>query len=314
VNSDESASHFECFGTDVSVHVSAAADPATAALRRAESVLLEVHRRLSRFDDDSEICAVNSDLRETVSVSPLFLDFAEAVVWAGELTDGLVDATQLAALEQAGYRRSRRRAASLPLPTTLAQAGARSRAAAHPARPWRELGIDRTGGTLTRPPGVRLDSGGIAKGLAADLVAKRLWDVELFAVDCGGDIRVGGIHSVPRVISVADPFGGDHIHELELTTGAIATSGIGVRSWKGPDGRPAHHLIDPASGRPAFTGLVQATALAPTALEAEARAKAALLSGPGGASRWLPHGGMIVNDHGDCEVLAVPPRGVMALA
>ena len=55
-----------------------------------------------------------------------------------------------------------------------------------------------------------------------------------------------------------------------------------------PDGRPAHHLLDPATGRPAFTGVVQATALAPTAVEAEWRAKAAVLSGPerrGGLAR-----------------------------
>jgi thiamine biosynthesis lipoprotein len=79
----------------------------------------------------------------------------------------------------------------------------------------------------------------------------------------------------------------------------VATSGIGRRSWLGPRGRPAHHLLDPATGAPAFTGVVQATALAPTALEAEIRAKAALLSGPAGGERWLAeHGGVLVLDDG----------------
>jgi thiamine biosynthesis lipoprotein len=45
---------------------------------------------------------------------------------------------------------------------------------------------------------------------------------------------------------------------------------------------------------------VGATALAPTALEAEALAKAALLSGPARAGRWLRrHGGVTVRDDGD---------------
>ena len=70
------------------------------------------------------------------------------------------------------------------------------------------------------------------------------------------------------------------MHVFELSRRAVATSGIGRRSWLGPDGRPAHHLLDPATGRPAFTGVVQATALAPTAVEAEWRAKAAVLAGP----------------------------------
>lgn len=86
----------------------------------------------------------------------------------------------------------------------------------------------------------------------------------------------------------------------------MATSGIGRRSWLDAAGRPAHHLLDPATGRPAFTGVVQATALAPTAAEAEARAKAALLSGPEGASAWLPHGGLVVLDDGTHHV--VEPR------
>ena len=88
----------------------------------------------------------------------------------------------------------------------------------------------------------------------------------------------------------------------------MATSGIGRRSWLGSDGRPAHHLLDPATGRPAFTGLVQATAVAPSALQAEVRAKAALLAGPREAARWLPDGGVLVLDDGSHRVLAPAPR------
>lgn len=44
------------------------------------------------------------------------------------------------------------------------------------------------------------------------------------------------------------------------------------------------------------------TALAPTAVEAEARAKAALLSGRGGAARFLSrHGGIAVGEDGGSE-------------
>ena len=83
----------------------------------------------------------------------------------------------------------------------------------------------------------------------------------------------------------------------------MATSGIGRRSWLDACGAPAHHLLNPATGRPAFTGVTQATALAPTALEAEARAKAAVLSGPERAREWLPDGGVVVFDDGSFEVV-----------
>ena len=70
------------------------------------------------------------------------------------------------------------------------------------------------------------------------------------------------------------------IHTLHVEDGAVATSGIDMRLWRAPDGTPRHHLLDPSTGAPAWTGLISVTALAPTALEAEALAKAALLSGP----------------------------------
>ncbi len=146
-------------------------------------------------------------------------------------------------------------------------------------------------GIVHRPPGLAFDSGGLAKGLFADLLAER-FDGS-FAFDCGGDLRISGPE---RRIEVADPFGGPPLHAFELADAAVATSGIGRRSWLDARGRAAHHLLDPATGLPAFTGVVQATALAPTAVEAERRAKAAVLSGPRDAAAWLPHGGLVVLD------------------
>jgi len=155
---------------------------------------------------------------------------------------------------------------------------------------------------IHRPPGLALDSGGLAKGLCADLLAADLAHERAFAVECAGDLRVGG---TPRRVHVASPFGGPPLHTFRLADAAAATSGIGRRSWLDAHGRPAHHLLDPATGRPAFTGVVQATALAPSGFEAEWRAKAALLSGPRGAVRWLlPHGGLIVRDDGSHGLVA----------
>jgi thiamine biosynthesis lipoprotein len=110
---------------------------------------------------------------------------------------------------------------------------------------------------------------------------------------------------------VAHPFGGEPVHRLWLGPGAIATSGIDSRLWRRPDGTFAHHLIDPMTGAPAWTGLVTVTALAPTALEAETLAKAALLSGPRtGGELLVEHGGVLVHDDGDVELVGpLAPAG-----
>ena len=72
------------------------------------------------------------------------------------------------------------------------------------------------------------------------------------------------------------------------------------------DGRTAHHLLDPATGEPAWTGLLAVTALAPTTLEAETLAKIALLSGPAGARRLLARGGGVAI-HADGGVETIGP-------
>lgn len=285
----EAIESFDCFGARCTVLVGGPDGPARA--RAARDLLLAWHDRFTRFDPDSELSRLNADHRAAVPVTPLMGRLAAAVGDAAELTGGLVDATLLDAIEDAGYREDLQ--APLDLPQALALAPPRR--AASPRATGCPVSVDFHALLVRRPPGLRIDGGGLAKGLFADVVAETLGD-RTFAIDCAGDLRLGG---AARAVHVESPFDGGILHTFELSGGGVATSGIGRRSWLDRTGAPAHHLLDPASGRPAFTGVVQATALAPTALEAEARAKAAVLSGPDGAADWLRHGGVIVLDDGN---------------
>ena len=302
----EECRRLACFGGSVSIHVGGSdrARSAENAAEHARAQLLDIHLRLSRFIEDSELSRLNLEPRETLPASYLMRRFAAAVVGAGNRSAGLVDATQLGPLERLGYRRSREGVAPVPLSIALERAPKRRPAKPHPSQAWRTIRIDDTAATVSRPPGVRLDSGGIAKGLAADLVAAGLRGHPTYAADCGGDIRIGGAAGLARRIEVADPFGGEPLHELELVEGAVATSGIGRRAWLRADGTAAHHLLDPSTGEPAYTGIVQATALAPTAVLAETLAKVAVLSGPERAPNRLPYGGVIVLEDGSAEVVS----------
>ena len=288
---------FGCFGGTCLLVATGGVEAGIAAKLR----LLDWHARYTRFDPASELCRLNADPREAVPVSPVLARLAQAIVDAAELSGGLVDGTLARELEAAGYRSDLD--GSLPL---------RRAADPRPARPrsdarWRGLSVD--GAVVRRPPGLAIDSGGLGKGLFADLVAEDLRGQEAFAIECAGDLRVGGTAGRRRPVNVESPFDRSVIHTFELADAGVATSGIGRRSWLDARGRPAHHLLDPSTGLPAFTGVVQATAVAPTALEAEVRAKAALLSGPERATDWLPHGGVIVHDDGSHTSVTVPPGG-----
>ncbi len=299
----EAVERFPCFGGRCTVLVQGqgpAGSPfeaAELARRRLESW----HRQFSRFDPNSELSRVNRDPRDTVPVTPALAIFVQAARAAAELTGGLVDPTLTGELEQAGYD-SDLTAPPLSLADALRSAPARRPAAPDPSARWRQLTVAAGAKTLRRPPGLRIDSGGIAKGLFGDLLASALAEHAAFAVDAAGDVRFGGADSRIRPVQVSSPFDDSILHTFELLRGAAATSGISKRSWLDRDGRPAHHVLDPSTGAPAFTGIVQVTALAPTGVEAEARSKAALLSGPDSASGWLRHGGLVVFDDGSVQV------------
>jgi thiamine biosynthesis lipoprotein len=274
----------------------------------AGAVLSEIEARLSRFDPASELSRLNGDPRASVPASPLLRAAVRAALWAAERTGGLVDPTLLAAVQDAGYDRSRSQAAPAPLAQALAAAPPRR--PAHPARParWRQVHVDDD--AVLRPPGLALDLAGTAKGWTADLVADRLAGRRRFVVDCGGDLRVADRTGTPWPVRVRHPLTGDVADVLPVTEGGVATSGIDARLWTRADGSPAHHLLDPATGTPAWTGLVSATALAPTALEAEALAKAAYLSGPRRARRLLARaGGVLVHESGRVEAVGPAHAG-----
>ena len=71
---------------------------------------------------------------------------------------------------------------------------------------------------------------------------------------------------------------------LGLDAGAIATSGSDRRRWRRA-GREAHHLIDPATGRPSAGDLRTVTVVAAEAAEAEVLATDLFLRGERGALR-----------------------------
>lgn len=273
---------------------------ARLAVMRARAEILEYHRRLSRFLPASELCALNADPRPVVPASRLLRRAVRAGLWAARHSDGLVDPCLLDALQAAGYERSFEPGATLLPPPT----GPYRFAAANPASRWREVCVDERAGAIARPPGLRLDLGGSGKGDAADLVARHFAAMREWVVDCGGDIRVGGA----REIEIAHPLRADFAARLSVLDGAVATSSVVTRAWRTRDGRRIHHLLDPSSGQPVWTGLLSATALAPTTLQAETLAKIALLRGPDGAREVLAaRGGLVVHAGGAVETIGRLP-------
>jgi thiamine biosynthesis lipoprotein len=251
----------------------------SGALAAARSRLAELEARWSRFRSDSELSTLNRAAGRPVKVSSETLTLLALAVLGWQTTGGQFDPTVLDALEAAGYDRS---LDQLPAdrPTTDGASPAPG-----PAPGLAGLRIDAEAGTVTLPVGTRFDPGGIAKGYAADLLCAdlRAGGATGVCVNVGGDLRVSGTapRGRPWAIAVPHPHGGQ-VATLQLAEGAAATSSPLRRAWHA-GGRPAHHLIDPRTGQPAQTGIVQVTVVAAEGWRAEVAAKAIFLAGLPGA-------------------------------
>lgn len=304
---------FTCMGSEFSLWIDKRAGAAASAAFSSGRIFLQrVDRELTRFDPTSDLSLLNNDPRETVPVSSLTAKFVDTAIWAAYASNGLVDPTVIDSLEASGYADSLKDRRPASLAEAIAKIETRAPASADPRERWRGVSVDLERLTVTRPVGLRLDSGGSGKGMAADMLAS-IWRRLLPAgtawiIDCGGDLRMGQLRvGAPRyAISVDGPIRGDGAESIVLTGGAVATSGIGNRIWKSAGGGYSHHLIDPASGRSAWTGLVSVTAVADTTTIAETLSKTALLAGPAAAAELIAaRGGVLVHDNGVVEQFAV---------
>ncbi len=242
---------FQAMGTEIELFVDA-----NGAQRELDAAEKEFHRLeslLSRFCDSSELSHLNQEGALDVSA-----DLARVVglaLEARDRTDGRFDPTVHDAVVSAGYDRS------------FEDVPRDANATAHAARCGG--GVRLMGSRIELDAGVRLDLGGIGKGYAADRAAELLAPAGPCLVNAGGDVATCG---------GSWPIGVDGGVTVELSGGALATSGRDRRRWRRA-GRELHHLIDPSTGSPAETDLLRATAVGSDAVEAEVLAKWLFLVG-----------------------------------
>lgn len=282
--------HFPTMGSDA--HVIIDGDPTLLAV--AARRLADLEARWSRFLPTSEVSGLNAAGGRTTIVSADTYRLVERALDAWRMTAGRFDPTVLGDVVRAGYDRSFEQ-----LPADRRDA------------PLTGMGQGASGIVLlpsargvALPPGVGFDPGGIGKGLAADMVAEELMaaGADGVCVNVGGDLRVegtrGGEADWPLAI---DPLhDGSAVATVRLGRGAIATSTRGRRAWH-VAGVEAHHLIDPATGRPAIDGLMAVSVIASECWRAEALAKAAFVAGAGRALGVIDDAGaagLLVDDDG----------------
>jgi thiamine biosynthesis lipoprotein len=269
---------FEAMTTAIaitSVGVPAALHRRDVAAMREEIAAWDL--RFSRFRPNSAVSRLNAASGTPVTVDTLMLAMIDLARKAALASGGRVDAAILPALEAAGYDRSIEALAGTTVVPRPALTGNIGRAA------WDHVRIDRDRGIVRFPSGMRIDPGGLVKGMLADHLAAMVPHWPGGAISIGGDLRAWGTPPDGSAwrLGIESPREPQRdiatVHLGSPDCMGIATSATTRRAWTTADGA-AHHLIDPATGEPARTSLLSVTACAPTATAAEIAAKSVLIA------------------------------------
>ena len=247
---------FAAMGTTIELILDA--EDAGGAFAAAEAEFERLEHVMSRFRPDSELSQLNAAGSLDASVD--LVEVVRLAMDARDRSDGRFDATTHEAVVAAGYDRTFDRVAPEGPAEDEPNAACGGR-------------VEIDGARISLSPGVRLDLGGIGKGFAAERAATMLAVAGPCLVSAGGDIAIRGVPAEGAwPIAVCDDL------TLGLQRGGVATSGTEHRRWR-RGGVERHHLIDPATGRPAVSDIVQVTAIGADAVDAEVLATSLFLGG-----------------------------------
>ena len=247
--------------------------------------LERIDRVASRFRPDSELSRLNAVAGRCATVSADLLEAIDVALAMAEATHGLVDPTVGRAMTDLGYDRDFsevRGGRDGVLPT------------ARPVPGWRSVTLDAPNRRVGLPPHTALDLGATAKALASDRAAAEV----ARQLKCGALVSLGGDAAVAGpapaggfAIAIADTCTSTAPDEaVAVTSGGLASSGIGVRQWR-LGSHQVHHIVDPSTGLPAPTCWRTVSATAATCVEANAATTAAVVMGEP-AIEWLAGAGI----------------------
>jgi thiamine biosynthesis lipoprotein len=294
---------FRAMGTTISMLL-----PESQAERGEQIVrtlFSEWEQTLSRFLPESELSQLNQQAGTPVAVSDLLYDVLATALTAAQATEGVYDPALLDQLVQLGYDRTfDDLEVSRFDPIIPGEPGGR----------WRGIKVDPIHRRVTLPPSIKLDFGGIAKGMAVDAALERLRqnEVNQALVNAGGDLAVLGLPPAEEQWQVAVP-GREQFWTIPLHHGAVATSGIAHRHWwQGNTLR--HHILDPRTGLPAQSDLWSVTVVADRCEQAEVAAKVAFILGSRPGADFLRRhciAGLLVHEDGTWETVEPWPVHLM---
>lgn len=231
----------------------------------------QIDHQMSRYREDSELSRLNRKAAaEPVEVSDSLFKVLERAVRVSVLSNGAFDISFGSVGYLYDYRAKRK-----PADDELAEG--------LQAVNYRSLLLDpETNAVRFLKPGMRLDLGGIAKGYAVDRGIEILqsFGVRHARLSAGGDMRLlGDKRGKPWIVGIRDPRSKNrNALVMPLADVAVSTSGDYERFFVDESGERVHHILSPATGKPA-KGIQSVTILGNDALTTDGLSTAVFVLG-----------------------------------
>ena len=266
-----------------------------ALMEAAEQEILGLESRLSVTDAGSEIYAL--DHNGLAELSPDTTELMQTALEMCERTDGALDVSIYPVLRAWGFTTG-----SYQVPTQeeienlLTQVD------------YRKVTLEN--GTASIAQGMEVDLGSVAKGYTGDQVSQLLREggVTSALLNLGGNVQlVGGKpDGSDWRVAVQDPESDGYLGVLSLRDKAAITSGGYERYFVGDDGEVYWHIIDPATGAPAHSGLISVTVIGDRGVVCDALSTALFVMGLDKAAEYWRR-------YGDFEAVFVAEDGSVAI-
>lgn len=269
------------FAMDTYLDLTAYGEKAEAALEQAQARIRELESLWSVTEEHSEIYAANHSGGEAVAVSGDTANLVRYALDMAEQTGGALEPTLYPVLTAWGFTTDHFQIPAREELDRLLK-----------TVDYTRISLQDT--ALTVPDGMQLDLGAVGKGYAADETAAVLREsgVESALLDFGGNILTIG--SKPDGsswrVGVRDPDSEGNLGVLELTGQGVSVSGGYEKYFVGEDGERYWHILNPATGAPARSGLMQTAVVSGESKRCDALSTALFVMGLDGAVQyWREH-------------------------
>lgn len=253
------------------------------ALEAAEERIHAVEALWSVTDAASDIYRANHSGGQTVSVHEETANLLSFALDMAQKTGGALDPTIYPVLTAWGFTTDSKQ---VPTQEQIAEQ--------LPQVDYSRIRLEGT--SLTVPAGMQLDLGAVGKGYAADVVTDVLkaHGIESAVLSLGGNIQtIGSRPDGSRWrIGIRAPWEDGNLGVLETSDAAVVTSGGYENYFEDTDGHIYWHILDPATGYPADSGLQSVTIIGKEGRLCDALSTALFVMGAEKAEAyWRENGG-----------------------